>query len=411
MPNPLETFNLQPQIPKEEQEENKLKEIEQKEKEFSPEKENPFELEFYVTDHSADNADTAENLKELYADIKKDGIDFVRSDWRWKNIEPKEGNFNENNLERYKKARETMKEAGLKEPTIILSDLPDWTKELYKTDKEKFFVAYRQYAEKIRDSLNEDEQSKISRIQILNELNNKIYTPIEVEDVGRMCDITKEIFKEYNPDLKLSVTVLAGNISKLSSRLGAGEKIKDFLPKLKEIKDKIDIISVDYYPGLWHLPLKEANWKPKNIFKQLGLLKETFEEIESWGKEYELGEVGLPTKSPWGGEKTQRYFYDTFFRAYKHLLLNFRSRGIKLPSQVGFYEAIDEKPKNAIGKILRKTTPFPEHDLGMRQSSGERKLILQGSPHLPEEERTKEPSQLSKIISYLRAPMKKAEKE
>lgn len=391
---------------------------ERKEKEFSPEKENPFDLEFYVTDHSADHSDTAENLEELYVDIKKDGVDSVRYDWRWKNIEPKQDIVNQEQVNRYQGAREKMKKAGLEEPTIILSDLPSWAIELYKKDKEKFFEAFRQYAEKVRDSLPQDDESKISRIQILNELNNKVYTPIETEDVGELCDITREVFREYNPDIKLSVTVLAANIQKATSLAGMGEEIENFLPKLKGISDKIDTVVVDYYPGLWHLPFKEANWKPKDIFKQLGLLKKVFEEIATWGKEYELGEVGLPTKMPWGGEKTQRYFYDVFSMAFKQLLLDFHSHDLKLPSRVGLYEAVDEAPRNIVSKIIRKTTPFPEHDMGMRQSNGKRKLVLQGKDALhpytenfSEEEQTKRSrSQLKRIINYLRAPMKKAEK-
>jgi len=146
------------------------------------------------------------------------------------------------------------------------------------------------------------------------------------------------------------------------------------------------------------------------MVKQTGLLRGAFERIASWDKDYELGEVGMPDKLPWGGEKSQRFFYDSFFRAYKQMMVDFRSRGLKLPSQVGFYEAIDEPPRTLKGKILRKLTPFPEHDFGMRQADGRRKSVLEGSPHLPAEERSARPSQLEKIISYLRAPMRRPEK-
>jgi hypothetical protein len=91
------------------------------------------------------------------------------------------------------------------------------------------------------------------------------------------------------------------------------------------------------------------------------------------------------------------------------MMVDFRSHGLRLPSRVGFYEAMDEEPRNFMGKLLRKT-PFPEHDMGVREASGKRKMVLQGSPHLPEEERAQKPSQLSKIIGYMRSPMRKAEK-
>ena len=365
------------------------------EQEKSQEKVPGFDFEFYVTDHSADNADTGnpEKLKELYEDIKKDGVQSVRYDWHWRNVEPLAGTWSDEHLERYKKAKEIMQEVGLEEPTIILSNPPAWAVELYKIDKEKFFDAYRAYAEQVRDAVAQTEGPKIKRVQVLNELNNRVYTPVEVGDLPRVFEITREVFKTYNPDIKLMVTVLASNTTKL-----VGIPIEEYLPQLKAVKEGIDTIAVDYYPGLWHLPIKDADTiNPKEIFKSmvknLGLLEKVYDEIATWDKEYELGEVGLPTKKLWGGEKAQRYFYDAFFRAYKHLLVDFRSRGIKLPSKVGFYEAMDEPPKDLRGKILRNT-PFPEHDMGLRDETGKRKEALE---------------RLSGIMSYLRAPMEAAE--
>ena len=393
------------------------KQVPEKEKDelAKAEQEPGFNIEFYATDHSADKADTGspEKLRELYSDIKRDGVKSVRYDWHWRNVEPEPGQYSQEHLDRYGQAKEIMQEAGLKEPTVILSNPPEWAKKLYQEDKEKFFQAYENYAEQVRNKLEQSGGEKVKIIQILNELNNKVFTPVEAEDLPRMCQITKEVFKDYNPDLKLMATVNVNNLAKF-----VGTDAKEFLPKLKQIKDNFDIIAIDYYPGTWHYPLKDIkkglslSWPPtKEIFKQLtkqtDLLKETMEEVATWGKDYELGEVGMPSKLLWGKEKSQRYFYDSFFRAFKHLMVDFREQGLKLPSRVGLYSAIDEPPKDLKGKLLRKTTPFPEHDFGMRQASGERKLILQGNPHLDEEERIKKPSQLSKIISYVKAPMKR----
>lgn len=372
------------------------------------EKARVFEIDFYVTDHSADTEATGDStkLRELYADIKRDGIESVRYDWRWKNIEPQPEQYSREHINRYARAKRIMQEVGLKEPTIILSDLPEWAKKLYKENKESFFDAYAKYVAEVKRGLTQSGTDKVTVVQILNELNNSIYTPIKTEDFPRLCQITRDALRDYNPDLKLMATLLASNTGKL-----VGTPIEQYLPEFKNVKDSFDIIAVDYYPGMWHLDAsRAASWRPSDLYKamvkNLDLLKTVFEEIATWDKAYELGEVGMRTNAPLGGsEKAQRYFYDAFFRAYKKLMLDFRKRNLRLPSRVGFYEAMDEPPKDFVGKALRNFTPFPEHDMGMRAGDGTRKMILEGSPHLPKEERAKRPSQLQKIISYLRMPM------
>jgi hypothetical protein len=85
------------------------------------------------------------------------------------------------------------------------------------------------------------------------------------------------------------------------------------------------------------------------------------------------------------------------------MLLELQEKDMQLPSRVGFYESVDEPPKDLKGKIMRKMGPFPEHDMGMRTAQGKRKMILQGSPNVSEGQRTQQPSQLKNIISYLRS--------
>lgn len=397
------------------------------------EKERRFSLDFYITDHSADSEETGnpEKLRELYTDIKKDGIESIRYDWHWRNVEPKPGKYNEESIDRYVRAKEIMQESGLKEPTIILSNPPDWAKELYKEDKEKFFDAYAEYVHEVRRGLEASGGEKVERVQVLNELNNSVYTPIEVGDVPRLCEITREIFRDYNPDIKLMVSLLAANTPEMAKwatlgKASLGTPVEKYMPELKKFKDAFDVVAIDYYPGMWHLaPGDFDSFKLGDIYKAMTkdesihvrdwykamvksteLLKDTFEEVATWGKEYELGEVGMRTNAPLGGsDKAQRYFYDAFFRAFKKMMLELREKNLELPSRVGFYEAMDEPPKDLKGKVLRRVTPFPEHDMGMRTGNMKRKMILRGSPHAAKETEAQQPSQLKKIISYLRAPV------
>ena len=379
------------------------------------ETEKTFNFGFYVTDHSPDFADTGDpvRLRELYSDIERDGIESIRFDWRWKNIEPIQGQIDNEQAARYSSAVSTMKEVGLNEPTVVLSSIPDWAKKLYKEDKNKFFDAYGQYLQQVKTGLQSVEGSRVSTFQVLNELNNPLYTPIEdPQDLIRMCQMTRETFADYNPDLKIMVSVLATNIPKVS--------IRTFLPKLEQIKDAVDVIAIDYYPGGWYRPISEGNKLKdlagkmilpgkkayKKMFSDMSLFGEVAQRVAALGKDYELGETGFPVKGIyWGNESRQRYFYDAFFRNFKHLMVDFRQRGIKLPDRIGLYQAINEWPRDLKGKILRKT-PYPEFNWGMRGDKGERRSILRGNPHTGELYDGQ--SRLAKIIHYMRAPIRKA---
>ena len=378
------------------------------------EKPKPLDLKFYVTDHSADNVDTGdpERLKALYEDIKQDGVTSVRYDWHWNKVEPTEGGFQEELLGRYTKAVEIMNDAGLEPPTVILSNIPKWALDLYKEDKEKFFDEFRTYVEKVKENLvkaSEKTGALVSQVQVLNELNNTVYTPIAAEDLPRLCAITREVLHGYNPDIELMGSIFAGNLpgaikAATFGKLDFGIPVEEYLEKFKDALDAFDSIAVDYYPGMWHVPLGEARENKREIFKQLGLLRRTMETIAGWGKRYELGEVGIQTNIPLmtdtHNQDRQRYFYDVFFKEFRSMLLDFQEKGIALPERVGLYEAMDEPPKTVLGKILRRLTPFPENDMGMRKSGLSRKEVLKGNRH--ESDETKRgPSQLSKIIRYV----------
>lgn len=380
-----------------------------------------FNFTFYTTDHAPRFADTGspDRLRALYKDIKKDGIDQVRSDWDWNLIERNPGEVDSEQLERFQTAAKIMKEEGL-DPLIILSNPPDWAKKMYEKNPQEFVESFRKYTDVVKSGV---EAAGITpeTVQVLNELNNPAYTPVtEMQTIGELSDATREAF----PESKIMVSVLASAIPEAVSGRGFSEDIHTFLPKLKEIKDKFDVLAIDYYPGAWQRTISGEGGRLKNLikrvvvpgkeeykemFKDVSLFRETAEEVASWGKEYELGETGFPVKGIyWGNERRQRYFYDAFFRSLKDVMLDFRERGIKLPSKIGLYQAQNEPPRNFIGKIMRKT-PYPEFNWGMRDDEGNRNLILQGIPHASEQTRMQQESRLSRIIHYMRAPMKRTE--
>ena len=382
------------------------------------EKEPPLDLKFYVTDHSADTFDTGNRraLQDLYNDIKKNGVNSVRYDWRWKAVEPARSQFDDSSLVRYAEAPRLMREAGLEPPTIVLSSIPSWAQMLYKKDKPAFFDAYQRYVEKVRDSLITSRQ-KIERVQVLNEINNPIFTPIAAEDMPRLCDITRGVLHTLYPNIKILGTLVASSLSNALGKVSVGVGALDYLDTHADVIRKFDSIAVDYYPGVWHKTLLRRPMSEKQMFGELALLKSMMERLADMQKkglikDYEIGEVGLPTnkpfRSPLRNEDRQRYFYDVFSRALKHLLIDFQTREnkIPLPTRIGLYQAMDEPPKT-IGAKIAQAFGWPEYDFGQRRGDLQRKEILRGGRHSSEQDRATQPSQLANIIRYMNTPIEK----
>lgn len=390
-------------------------------------------IDFYATSHMVDNPDhwQPEKFREHVALLKASGIDFIAYDWSWTRVNPSAGKFDQRQIECYKQAKRIMEEAGMKPPTVIFTVAPDFVKELYEqgknnqAEKDKFYNAYKEYIVQVKEALVACGGEKIKTFQIFNELNNKIYTFVEPDDIPRMCQITRGVFQDYNPDMKLKATLVAGNLTDAAAKFGKATGIMEYLEKNKEmLQENFDTIAVDYYPGVWHWPLKEAGLKvtdflfnrnkTKAIFSQTDLLEKAFRELSDWPEiEYEIGEYGLPTNKPWSNEDKQRYAFDVFARALRKVINKLRQEGKALPKNFGIYESSNRLPRNK-GEIKMKKRSmnlWPEHDFGLTQADSQPKEILKGRRHAPEEERRQQEPQLLRVKHSLNRPFTKVEKQ
>ncbi len=337
----------------------------------------------FVTDHPDNPAESKDKLVELYSGLRDTRIKSVRYDWRWNKIQPGNVRWNEPQLKHYQTAREAMNEAGLDAPTIILSSPPEWAVEMYKRgDKEGFNAAYRAYVTAVKDTLDKGGGKPIERVQVLNELNNKVYNPIATEDIPELCDITRDVF---GADVKLVATVLATNLHDNKAGRQIGQPIGDYLDQHGEVlRNNFDVIGVDYYPATWHLPIGEAvkeTWtrrreqmpETNKFFRSMAgnmtLLRSVYDKISEWGVDYELGEVGRPSKAILGGEKYQALFFEAFFDGYEEMHADMERNGKKLPSGVDLYMLRDEPARTA----LRHVPGLREQKWGLFTSAGEPK--------------------------------------
>jgi cellobiose-specific phosphotransferase system component IIA len=68
---------------------------------------------------------------------------------------------------------------------IIKNSEAGWALELYKENKQAFFEEYGKYVKQVQEGLaaaHEKTGQLVERVQVLNELNNTVYTPMEKAD-------------------------------------------------------------------------------------------------------------------------------------------------------------------------------------------------------------------------------------
>jgi len=288
-------------------------------------------------------------------------------------IFPNEKDIDHAQLEKYAEAVKKMLAVGLKPPTIVLSSIPGWAYQLYRSDKDKFFDVFKRFLEIVKDYLEKIPGEKIPRFQVLNEINTSIYCKLKgAHDVWMLWSMARLVLGKYNPEAKFMATLFCGNLASL-----AGTGIVKFLDLKKGILEHFDIIGVDYYPGLLHLPVWENFIFREKMFRNMNLLKQVFEILSDWGVEYELGEVGFCSDWPWGSEEKQKKFYETFFPALIEMLKVFKAEGWCLPSRIGIYQAIDERKRSLIGRIRNRA--LWEHGMGLFKSDGRPKLVAKYS--------------------------------
>jgi hypothetical protein len=397
-------------------------------------------LEFFITDHSLRHPDMVSNdqLRAIYREMKQQGISFIRFDWDWDESYPERGKLNQQVVDRYIAAMKMMREEGLKAPSLVLSTPPEWAVKLYQKDKESYFAAYREYLQTIADAMAAAGLTA-NYAQLANEINNPLmYQFFEMKDFSRIVRTAKEVFFKSQPEMKFTVSVIVSNFIDQLAKITRKPTAMQFLDQYKQELSLVDFISLDYYPGMWHYPVRLEKEKsafpiPRSVnpireagniinrtFKDISALQPVCEKIADWGMPYDLSESGFPTNYPYSQGRRQRMFYDMYLRSVRQMLEDFHRRGVALPQHVGFYETQDE-PNRGFGIMLDKVlnapgvrqllrlTPFPEGHFGLRNAKGEKKEILKGrlkqsragTPDLAEL------SQLHRLINYVNRPFAK----
>jgi len=285
------------------------------------------------------------------------GFSQHRFDIRWKTWKPDRKSHNNDYIKRSVDLAKAAHSQGL-EPLVILSTPPRWA--YRKASSKKLQQAFREYAQAVKHHFDA-EGVPIQAIQVLNELNNPVYTPPRfVKELPALIDNVKDIF---GPQTDVSATMVIAK---------PWTKIESFMERHRTKLSRLTSIGLDFYPGTYQLNktmLRPRSGKivshqileavaskgMKNVRRDfLSLLNEQLSDIHEFSSaiqkvralfptmNIDLGEFGFPTLHPIQKRNPRHQILQrrAIQKISEAMLPVLNEHNVR---KIGFYELFDDK--------------------------------------------------------------------
>jgi hypothetical protein len=341
------------------------------------------ERSVFITHHTPEmDSVSVEQFSNISKELKKMGFSEHRFDVRWKAFSPTRDTRNESQIKHAADLARVAHIQGL-EPIVILSTPPTWA---YRgKSKEQIQTAFTEYASSVKTNFDAAGVS-IKSVQILNELNNPVYTPKKlINEIPAFTSTVKQIF---GSDTDVSATMVIAK---------PWANVEPFMEKHKAALSSLSSVGLDFYPGAYQFNknmLKPksgltvsrqaleaiASGGTKNIRPDfLALLENQLTDIHEFSNaltktallfpnaHIDVGEFGFPSLEPLQRknpkhETLQKIAVEKITNAMIPVLDRHKVR------KIGFYELFDDKE-------------FGVLNWGILNDQGDPKKIL---PHMPE---------------------------
>gem|GEM_PF-5913957 len=318
----------------------------------------PQERSVFITHHvpDMDHVSVAQ-FERIAPEIKKLGFSKHRFDVRWKTASPKPNEVNDTYLGKSALLAQAAQRHGL-EPIVILSTPPKWAYQ--NKSPEEIRRAYTDHAKNVKRHFDRLDVP-IKTVQLLNELNNPMYTPGKLlKEIPSLADATREVF---GADVDVTATIVLAKPWANAAR---------FLTKHQDTFLKLNSIGLDFYPGSYQYNKKMLHPKSgitiahqtleaiatkgtRNVRGDfLALLTDQITDIHEFKKvvhqtralfpdlAIDVGEFGFPTLDPIQKknpkhEKLQSFAVEKIAQAMLPVVNDNNIRNI------GFYELFDDK--------------------------------------------------------------------
>lgn len=341
------------------------------------------ERSVFITHHTPEmDSVSVEQFSTISKELKKMGFSEHRFDVRWKAFAPNKEKRDETQIKHAANLAKAAYNEGLS-PIVILSTPPSWAHR--GKSSEQIQDNFAEYAKSIKTNFDAA-GVPVKAVQILNELNNPVYTP-------------KKLIKEI-PKFTSSLKQIFGNDTDVSATMVIAKpwaNIEPFMEKHKDALSHLSTIGLDFYPGTYQLNKRMlkpssgvtvsrqaleaiASGGIKNIRSDfLTLLEDQLTDVHQFSNalkktkelfpntNVDLGEFGFPSLEPLQRknpkhETLQKIAVEKITKAMLPVL---DEHGVR---KIGFYELFDDKELGVL-------------NWGILNDKGDPKKIL---PHMSE---------------------------
>ena len=279
------------------------------------------EFGWYFSVHAVEvNYDLADSLT-AFEHITALGGTGVRTDIYWKDLEPAQGQWDEETFAFYDDYVSLAIERGV-EPMVIVSGAPDWAVALYLVDSAAFWEAFDAYVQRVVERVGD----RVTHYQLWNEPNH-IIDPIASEDDHLLFSRAGAVIRAVDPDAVFYANALT-DIAYWE------EAVTDWV---EQAADYIDVIGIDHYPGTWS-GVDYTDWSPLDT-----LTRRINDPADPWyGKQGAIMETGYSSWAPWvADEEDQRDWIEQSMPVLRERVVSNNETNEYAVLHGNFYQLID----------------------------------------------------------------------
>jgi hypothetical protein len=244
------------------------------------------------------------------------GVGWIRIDIRWREILPDGEHRDPLAIDWYRAFLSAASECGLKVMVVLSSP----HEAVLRQGRSQRLESWNRFIEVVAAEFG----GRCEIYQLMNELNNPIYSIFPLRDTARAIISGAAIIRSLEPEAKIAINVAM-------EFWGWHRYLTDVL-QLSGLS--VDIVGLDHYPGTWTIGWR-SRWT--EVMQLAGMIQSTSSESPWFKRHLAIMETGFSTNMAMRNQKSQAEYFENVVGITRDLKRNSWGNGPVL----GIYELCD----------------------------------------------------------------------